>query len=87
MAFVYILKSLKNNRYYIGSTINLANRLKEHNSGQSKYTKYNLPFKLVFNKKYETISEARKIESILKSYKSKKIIDKIVKEQTIKLRS
>ena len=33
--FVYILRSVKNNRFYIGSTKNIERRLKEHELGFS----------------------------------------------------
>jgi len=37
-AYVYILQSLKNSRFYIGSTTDLNRRLQEHLSGRSTYT-------------------------------------------------
>ena len=87
MAFVYILQSQKNKRYYIGSTIDLRNRLEEHNSGKSKYTSLTKPFKLVFNQEYKTFREAKKIEYKLKSFKNRAILDRIVKDQKILMRS
>ena len=87
MYFLYILKSLANDRYYVGSTNNLERRLKEHNTGKSKYTKLTKPFILVFKKEYKSVKEARFIEGKLKKFKSKNIIDKIIKEQEVKLRS
>ncbi|KKW02929.1 MAG: hypothetical protein UY37_C0009G0003 [Candidatus Beckwithbacteria bacterium GW2011_GWC2_49_11] len=39
MYYVYVIKSYKNERHYIGHTNNLKRRIHEHNSGQSKYTK------------------------------------------------
>lgn len=87
IGFVYILKSLSNERFYIGSTINLETRIKEHNSGKSKYTKLTRPFDLVFSQKFETIQEARKIEYKLKKLKSRKITEKIISEGIIKMGS
>lgn len=84
MAYVYILQSLINCRYYIGSTNNLSRRFNEHNSGLSKYTKLTKPFKLVFSKEFETIQLAKKVEFKLKRFKNRKIIDRIVKDQIIK---
>lgn len=84
MAFVYILKSLINFRYYIGSTNNLQRRLTEHNSGQSRYTKLTKPFDLVFSQEFPTIKDARDVEHKLKKYKSKVIIEKIIKDGYIK---
>ena len=85
MAFVYILKSLINDRYYIGSTNNLKRRFDEHNNGLSKYTRLTKPFELMFYQEYDTIGKAIKIEVKLKKLKSKLIIDRIIKEKIIKL--
>ncbi len=84
-AYLYILKSLKNNRYYIGATVNLEERLLEHNSGKSKYTNLTRPFTLVFSKEFKSYKEAKQIEYRLKSFKSRGIIDKIVSTQRLKL--
>ena len=81
--FVYILQSEVNNRYYVGSTIDLERRLDEHNTGKSKYTRLTRPFKLVFVEKFENVIEARKLEYKLKKKKSRLIIEKIIKEGKI----
>lgn len=46
MYYVYILK-LNSGKPYVGSTLNLQERLKEHKQGKSKYTSKGLPFELV----------------------------------------
>jgi putative endonuclease len=58
MYIVYILKSEKVNRYYIGHTEDLIKRVKEHNSGKMRSTKGYLPWKTVYTEEYETKSEA-----------------------------
>ena len=80
---VYFLQSLKNGAYYIGSTENLGRRIEEHGNGKNKSTKYLVPWKLVFFKKYPTISEARNIEYRIKKLKSRKIIERIIQDQDI----
>ena len=60
-------------------------RINDHNLGKSTYTKLTRPFKLVFSQKYDNISEARRIEYKLKKFKSKKILEKIVEDQIIKI--
>ncbi len=74
MFYVYILKSLKNNRYYTGSTDNLERRIEEHNSGQSKYTKLTIPFILIYKEVYPTRIEAVRRELYLKSGKGREWI-------------
>ena len=49
MYHVYILKSKKNGKRYIGFTSkDPKERLAEQNSGSSKYTKHNGPFELIY---------------------------------------
>lgn len=69
MAWVYILESLKDHKYYIGSTNDLTRRLVEHNRGQNTSTKYRKPFKLKYQEEFANISEAKRREKIIKSYK------------------
>ena len=69
MYFVYVLKSLKQKRYYIGHTKDLAKRLKEHNAGKTKSTKGYVPWQLVYSEKYETKSESYIREQEIKKYK------------------
>ena len=77
--FVYILKSLTDNGYYIGTTNNIKKRLNEHNNGLSKSTKSRKPFTVVYIEKFNNINQAYQREKIIKSKKSKKIIKLIIK--------
>ncbi len=86
-AFVYILKSEKNGRFYIGSTNNFERRLDEHIRGKSKYTRNNLPVVPVFSQEFPNIKTARKIEYRLKSFANRNIIEKIIKNQRLTLGS
>jgi putative endonuclease len=82
---VYILKSYKNDTYYIGSTNNLPRRLNEHVSSKSRYTKNILPIELVFSQNFPSLTIARKIEYKLKKLKRKDIIKNIIETKIIKL--
>lgn len=49
--------------YYGGYTNDLENRIKKHNSGKgAKYTRARKPVMLIFNKAFETKTEALKAE-------------------------
>lgn len=87
IGYVYILQSLVNNRYYIGSTNDLDRRLQEHNDGRGKYTNLTKPFRLVFNQSYHSLNDARSIERRLKKMKSRKIIEEIIEDGYINLRA
>jgi len=86
MAFVYIIQSLKNNRYYTGSTIDVKGRYKRHIDGRVKATCYLRPLKLVFYQKFDTIKEARQIEYKLKRLKRRGILERIIKDGVIKMK-
>lgn len=80
---LYILKSEKNGRYYIGSTNAIDRRIVEHNSGKTKSLRYHLPVKIVFTCYCSDIKEARRLELRLKKLKSRKIIEKIILNNNI----
>lgn len=84
MAYVYILESLDNGRYYIGSTIDLDERLKHHFGGFTPSTKRFGEIKLVFSQYYVNLKDARSIEKKLKKLKRRDYINKIVKDGFIK---
>lgn len=66
MYYVYVLKSKKDGKCYIGSTNDLKRRFKEHNNGIVPSTKPRRPFKLIYYEAYLSESDARKRESNLK---------------------
>ncbi|MEK7067598.1 MAG: GIY-YIG nuclease family protein [Patescibacteria group bacterium] len=66
MYFVYILKSLKSKKLYVGYTSNLYKRFKEHNLALVQSTKPYLPWKLVYYEAYFSEEEARHREHNLK---------------------
>ena len=70
MFHLYILLSEKTNKFYIGSTGNLSDRITRHNSGRSKATKTGIPWKLIYTEAFETRTEAIKREIEIKSWKS-----------------
>ena len=67
MFFVYVLKSLKDNKLYIGMTENVEARLIRHNQGKVPSTKYRRPLQLLHTEEYPNRQQARKREKFLKS--------------------
>jgi len=67
MFWAYILKSKKDNSHYYGSTSNISQRLKEHNSGKVRYTKGHIPYVIHYIEEFKTRSEALQREQFFKS--------------------
>ncbi|MCC5942877.1 MAG: GIY-YIG nuclease family protein [Balneolaceae bacterium] len=78
MVYVYILYSVVADRYYVGQTSNLEERVSRHNQGGSKYTKFGIPWKLVYKEGFETRSEAMKREKKLKSSKNREHLRRVI---------
>ncbi len=76
---VYILYSKEFDRYYIGQTNNIENRIKRHNSGYVRSTKSNRPWSIVFQAKMKDRSTTMQLESKLKSHKSRDKIEELIK--------
>jgi putative endonuclease len=63
--YTYVIFSKYYNRFYKGQSSNLENRLKEHNSGQTKSTKSDIPWEIVYYESLQTREEALNEKSIL----------------------
>ncbi len=68
--YVYVLWSAEGQRHYVGLTENIEHRLRQHNSGESKWTKrYAGSWTLAWSEACENLSSARKLENQLKRAK------------------
>jgi putative endonuclease len=76
--YVYILQSLKDSKYYIGSTSDVAERLNFHNSGRQRSTKYRTPFILIYSEDLVSKEEALKREKQIKSYKGGEAFKRLI---------
>ena len=65
---VYILRN-QELRFYIGLTENVEVRLEQHNSGVSTWTRNRGPWHLVWSKEFQSLSEAKHFETLLKKQK------------------
>ena len=79
--YVYVLKSLKNNKRYIGYTTKKPEeRLGEHNTGSNAFTRRNGPFELIYSEKHKDKIFARKRERFLKSGYGRIFLEKTLKD-------
>ena len=74
MWYVYVLKSKKDGKNYVGSTNDLKRRLKEHNNGEVESTKYRQPLELIYYEAGLDESKARKREKYFKTIWGKRYL-------------
>lgn len=78
MCFVYVLRSKRNNKRYVGSTIrDVQNRLREHNIGHNQWARQNGPFELVHVQECSSSEEAKEFEKFLKSGQGRRCLDEL----------
>ena len=66
-------------RYYIGHTNDLLERLRKHNSNHSGFTGKNNDWKIIYSEIYYTKSEAYKRERQVKKWKNRERIEQLIK--------
>src|SRR5437763_5550575 len=65
--YVYVLRSLKDNQFYVGLTRDVPVRVQQHNNGLVTSTKKRTPFELVYWEGCLNESDAARREKYLKS--------------------
>ncbi|MFB3919741.1 MAG: GIY-YIG nuclease family protein [Candidatus Velamenicoccus archaeovorus] len=78
MCFVYVLRSIKNRRRYVGHTSrDVQARLAEHNNGHNQWARQNGPFVLSYADECATAKEAQIFERFLKSGQGRQCLDEL----------
>ncbi|MEW6408781.1 MAG: GIY-YIG nuclease family protein [Nitrospirota bacterium] len=67
MIYTYVLQSLKDHKWYTGSTRNLKRRIEDHNNGRIQSTKSRMPFKIIYYEACLNEHDARMREKYLKT--------------------
>ena len=73
-AYVYVLQSKKDGKFYTGCTEDLRKRLSEHASGKGGYTRNNGPYTLIYYEVSRSLDDAYDRERYLKSGMGKRYI-------------
>ena len=76
MWFVYVLRSLKDNNLYVGSTNDVKRRLAEHNSAKVDSTKHRIPFEIEAYIAVRDKEKAAELEQYFKTGSGKAILQK-----------
>lgn len=83
MYTVYVLRSLKDGKTYVGCTKDFLNRIKEHNAGEVKSTKTRIPlvfwYKEEFAGKFEALKREQHFKTAWGRWQLRKILNSIYK--------
>jgi len=77
MFYLYVLRSERTGRRYVGSTQDVEQRLRQHNSGQSLATKHGAPWGLIHHEQFLTRAEALQRERFYKTGKGRELLDRL----------
>ena len=79
MRFLYILYSSSLDRYYVGHTCEeLKERIRKHNTNHKGFTGKTSDWVLTYHEKFENKQLAYKREREVKSFKSRKMLEKLI---------
>jgi putative endonuclease len=82
MFYVYVLKSQKTGRRYVGSCEDLDDRLSRHNNSESKATRHGVPWFLLHSEKCSAGSKAVARERYYKTGKGRDELDQLEAERS-----
>ena len=82
---VYILRSEKLNRYYIGQTADLEKRINEHldKKNQGSFTSKSDDWQLALSMQCESRDQAMKLERFIKRMKSSRFVKELIEDKTM----
>lgn len=78
--YVYVLRSKKDNNFYIGSTNDVKRRLKEHQQGKNTSTAKRLPVELIYFESHRSKEDALRREKYFKTTKGKVTLRQILRD-------
>ncbi|HCC22810.1 TPA: excinuclease ABC subunit C [Candidatus Falkowbacteria bacterium] len=81
--YVYVLQSLKDNKFYIGYSAEVDRRVLEHQRGENVSTAKRLPMILVFYEAYLSKKDALRREKYFKTTKGKTTLRQMIRETLV----
>jgi putative endonuclease len=79
MFFVYILYSVSKDKYYVGSSADPNSRLIKHNTNHKGFTGKTGDWEIKYTEPFNTKDEALKREKQIKNWKSRQMIEKLIR--------
>jgi len=80
MPSTYILKD-DTEKIYIGSCVSLDKRYNDHLNHNTRTTKNFVNPKIIWNKEFETLKDARACEKKIKKWKSRKMVELLIESK------
>ena len=77
MYYVYVLQSDVTGRHYTGSAADVEERLRRHNSGDTKSTRHGIPWRVIYKAGFATRQAAVQRELYLKTGRGRKELEKL----------
>jgi putative endonuclease len=77
MFYVYVLRSAKTGRLYVGSCQDVDDRVRRHNAGHSKATRHGIPWTLLHSESFSTRAEATRKERYYKTGRGRDELDRL----------
>ena len=84
MHYIYVLRSITDDGFYIGYSANLRKRFRQHSQGDSFATSYRSPWKLIYYDAYLEQADALGRERYLKSGAGRRFLKSQLKEYLTK---
>jgi putative endonuclease len=83
MYTVYIIYSQRIDKYYIGYSSNVQERLRKHNRHSKGFSSTGIPWILVYVEPFDTKTEAMERESQLKRWKNRERLESLIKSGSV----
>ena len=77
--YLYIIFSKTLNKFYVGHTSNLQERIRKHYTNHKGFTGSKADWKVVFLEQYNSKKDAYKREREIKKWKSRKMIERLIR--------
>lgn len=81
--FVYIIYSASIDKFYIGYSADLKERLRKHNTNNKSYTGKTNDWEIVFSEKFASKAKAMAREKQIKYWKSRKRIEVLIQKYQV----
>jgi len=85
--FIYVLISTLDNKFYVGFTENLQQRLEDHNSGKVPSTSSRRPLNVIYYEAHLSKSDALRREQYFKTSKGKTTLKQMLRDSLEEMNS